>query len=119
MYIYIGLGISLVLLYSLVIKPFISLLLIKIKFGKQAKLIFFPIFGDIIEISNSLKKYQDHYESIRRYFRENKDLRFILLNIFNTPFILFGDPEINKLIHTNHENFKKIDFLNNKYSIFL
>ncbi|CAD8076893.1 unnamed protein product [Paramecium primaurelia] len=113
MYIYIGLGISLILLYTLVIKPFISLLLIKIKFGKQAKLIFFPIFGDIIEIQGSLKKYNDHYESIRRYFRENKDLKFILLNVFKTPFILIGDPEINKLIHINHENYKKIDFLNN------
>lgn len=82
-------------------------------------MIFFPIFGDIIEIEGSLKKYNDHYESFKKYFRENKDLKYLLLNVFNIPFILVGDPEIIKLVHTNHESFRKIDFLNNKYYILL
>lgn len=66
------------------------------------------------EITNSFKKYKDHYESIRRFFRENKEMKFLLMNVFNKPFIIIGDPEYNKEILINHDNFGKLDLLNSK-----
>lgn len=96
MWLYLLIGSLGFLAYYLILSPFIYLLILKIKLGNKAILNFIPLLGDIYEITSSYKKYGDHYESIRRYFRENKAAKFLLMNVFNTPLIIVEDPEYIK-----------------------
>jgi len=63
----------------------------------------------------SLKKYNDEIQYRKEHIRENKDLKFILTNLFNKVFIIILDPTYYKEVYVNHSNFVKYDLIGHKY----
>lgn len=40
------------------------------------------------------------------------------MNIYNIPYVIVGDPQYNKEIYLNHDNYRKFDVLLFKYILF-
>lgn len=72
-------------IYFLLLLPLIPLLLLKLKLGDKAILMFYPLFGFLGLLMNSIKINHDVMETFNAALRRNPKAKVILSNILYKP----------------------------------
>jgi hypothetical protein len=90
---------------------YVKLLILKLKHGKNTCIAYTPIMGDYALLKTSFQKFGDCTEMYKQRFQQNPQLKFVLSNIMNKPFIFLYDPEYYKQLFVNHEMYTKVDVL--------
>ncbi|CAD8199300.1 unnamed protein product [Paramecium octaurelia] len=98
-------------LYRIVLKPLIPLLILKLQFGKEAYLWYAPIWGLLKYNFRSLKQNGDFFDDLRKRMRENPQVKILLTNFLDKPFINFVDSEYIKKMYLEYQNFPKFNLL--------
>ncbi|CAK77009.1 unnamed protein product (macronuclear) [Paramecium tetraurelia] len=101
--------ILLLALFFIIIQPLVPLLLLKLKLGDKAIIMFYPIFGFIGIFMRSIKTNQDVTKSINVALRNNPRAKIILSNFLNKPCIMFAGTEYLKQSYQDHDDFEKLD----------
>lgn len=107
--------IALMMLYMIVLKPLIPMVLLKLKFGDKTSLFFFPILGSLHTFQQSLKRNGDAFGEYKKIIFKNPNKKFFIENIMTQPFLLFVDKDYQKEVYQNHQNYKKLDVIGDKY----
>ncbi|CAD8166782.1 unnamed protein product [Paramecium octaurelia] len=95
--------------FFIFIQPLVPLLLLKLKFGDKAIIMFYPIFGFVGIFMRSIKTNQDVMKSINDALRNNPKAKIILSNFLNKPCIMFAGTEYLKQSYQDHDDFEKLD----------
>ncbi|CAD8122213.1 unnamed protein product [Paramecium sonneborni] len=95
--------------YFLILKPLIPLLLLKLKLGERAILMFNPIFGFVGLLMNSIKINNDAMETINAALRKNPKAKIILSNYIYKPCIILAGSEYIKDTLIEHHRYEKIN----------
>ncbi|KAM3128879.1 hypothetical protein pb186bvf_019014 [Paramecium bursaria] len=100
-------------LFEIVIKPLVQIIILKIQYGSQILIYFFPLKGIMYTEQQSYKKYKDSLYIIRNMVVANPDIKFIATNILNRVMIVSVDPKLSQFIYQNPKLYIKIDKLGN------
>lgn len=102
--------------YFLVIKPLVPLIKIKLQFGAEASLDYYPFIGDSHRFKKNQKKFNDPFYHLR-HFNANVQTykKFRLTNLMDQPLIGINDPEYYKQVFVDHHNYEKFDVIGHEY----
>lgn len=106
---FVALGLIAIAIYFFILRPLTPLLLLKLKLGDKAILMFNPINGVIGLLMNSIKKNHDAMETIYSALRRNPNAKVILSNLIYKPCIVLTGSEYIRDSFLEHHNFEKMN----------
>lgn len=102
-------AVAILILYFIIIKPLVPLLILKVKLGDKAMIMFRPLTGGFALFKESEKKHHDILHEIYAALRKNPQTKVILTNFIHKPLLLVTGPEYIKEMYTNHHDYVKVD----------
>lgn len=98
--------------YSIFLKPLFYLFRLKLQYGAQACIHYFPLVGTYYYFIKGYKKHRDSFYYAKYLNSAEKPyVKFRLSNLGSTVLIGLTDPEYYKQVIINHENYDKFDFI--------
>jgi hypothetical protein len=91
-----------VVIWYALIKPVIPMILLKLHYGRDCRLFYYPLSGFYHLLGSSFKKYGDSLEHYKRYIKKYPKAKFFITNVGSSPAINLLTPEYYKEILTDH-----------------
>ncbi|KAM3147482.1 hypothetical protein pb186bvf_000289 [Paramecium bursaria] len=89
-------------------RPLYYLLKLKLQFGNQCTMQFFPIIGQLGNVKKYFAKYGDTLKGFQLEVNTKPLIKFRLGNFLNQPVISIVDPEYYKSVFIDHQNYSKV-----------
>lgn len=89
---------SILVVSLIILSPLVHLIPLKLKFGDQAVIMFYPVLGFEKLFIRSVEKSQDCWAFVKDTIKNQPNVKFILTNMLNKPTVILLDHSYGKLV---------------------